>query len=153
MRDHHAGGLRLPRHVHDPHPARSRGGASNGDESLDLPNKGLFFQNILINILINQPQRVLESLNFPTKKFSRICQPIHKANSDFVRVERIHFSLRMTTRSQTGHSDMQTPFCHRQGSVQSASMGEHEIRLERFLLKHLIRQRNATTEYLRHWHV
>ena len=48
VRDHHAGGLRLPRHVHDPHPARSRGGASVGDESLDLPNQGLF-SNILIS--------------------------------------------------------------------------------------------------------
>ena len=98
---------------------------------------------------------ILESHNFPTNFFSPeySCQPIHKASSDFVRVGRAHFSLRMTTRSQTGHSDMQTPFCHRQGSVQSASMGEHEIRLERFLLKHLICQRNTTTKYLRHQHV
>ena len=38
VRDHHAGGIRLPCHVHDPHSAWSRRGTTIGDESLDLPN-------------------------------------------------------------------------------------------------------------------
>ena len=96
-----------------------------------------------------QPQHMSTQVT----EFSNKSFPIHKANSDFVRVGRIHFSLQTTTRSRTGHNAMQTPFCHRQGSVQSASMGEHKIRLERFLLKHLMCQRNPTTEYLRHQHV
>ena len=105
----------------------------------------------------SQPWRWVPGFTQPRSFLQYSYQPQHMStrvtNSDFIRVERIHFSLRMTTRSRTGHNAMQTPFCHRQGSVQSASMGEHEIRLERFLLKHLIRQRNPTTKYLRHQHV
>ena len=75
--------------------------------------------------LEEEPPLEMSPWIYPTKVFStKSVQPICKPT--FPRVGRIHFSLRMTTRSQTGHSDMQTPSCHRQGSAQSASMGERK---------------------------
>ena len=42
------------------------------------------------------------------------------------RVARARFSLQMTTRNRTGRSATRTPCCRKQGSAQSASMGEED---------------------------